>query len=129
MILFKTGAATKPDIKRYHRATKRMALTPTILFPNDLEDDTVVTVPNSSDVENMDVSMETGTSTSTTFTIANIQTLEQEVVRKDFVINKLTSEVHYLNLSEETFNDRPKMLAFYTGLESIDLFFINFRGN
>jgi len=99
------------------------------LFPNDLEDDTVVTVPNSSDVENMDVSMETGTSTSTTFTIANIQTLEQEVVRKDFVINKLTSEVHYLNLSEETFNDRPKMLAFYTGLESIDLFFINFRGN
>jgi hypothetical protein len=126
LILFKTyiGAATTPDIKQYHRATKRMALTPTILFPNDLEDDTVVTVPNSSDVENVDRSMETGTSTSRTMTIANIQTLEQEVVREDFVINKLTSEVNYLNLSEETFNGRPQMLAFYTGLESTDLFLL-----
>ncbi|CAI6375392.1 unnamed protein product [Macrosiphum euphorbiae] len=118
------GAATTPDINRYHRATKRMALTPTILFPNDLEDNTVVTVSNLSDVENMDISMETGTSTSTTMTMANIQTLEQEVVTKDFVINKLTSEVNYLNLSEETFNGRPKMLAFYTGLESMDLFLL-----
>lgn len=116
--------ATTPDIKRYHRATKQMALTPTILFPNDLEDNTVVTVPNLSDVENIDISMVTGTSTSTTMTMANIQTLEQEVVRKDFVINKLTSEVNYLNLSEETFNGRPKMLAFYTGLESMDLFLL-----
>jgi len=63
------------------------------LFPNDLEDDTVVTVPSFSDVENMDISMETETSTLTTITLANIQTLEQEVVRKDFVINKLTSEL------------------------------------
>lgn len=72
----------------------------------------------------MDVSMETGTSTSTTITMADIQTLEQEVIRKDFLINKLTSEVNYLNLSEETFNGRPKMLAFYTGLESMDLFLL-----
>eukprot|EP00102_Acyrthosiphon_pisum_P018937 XP_016656147.1 PREDICTED: uncharacterized protein LOC100160969 isoform X2 [Acyrthosiphon pisum] len=78
------GAATTPDIKRYHRATKQMALTPTILFPNDLENDTVVqssavvAVPNSNDGENMDVSKETGTSTSTTITMADIQTLEQE---------------------------------------------------
>jgi len=34
-----------------------MALTPTILFPNDLEDNTVVTVPNFSDVENMDITI------------------------------------------------------------------------
>jgi len=37
----------------------------------------------------MDVSMETGTSTLTIITMADIQTLEQEVVRKDVLITSL----------------------------------------
>lgn len=101
-----------------------MALTPTTLFPNNLEHDTVVTVAKSSDVEIIDMNMETGTSTSTTLTMDNIQTLEQDTVRLNSVINKLTSEGNYLNLREEAFINRPKMLAFYTGLENIDLFLL-----
>lgn len=101
-----------------------MALTPTILFPNDSELDTVVTVDKSNDVESMDMHMETGTLISTTMTMGNIQALEQEIVRMNFVINKLTSEVNYLNLNDKTFKTRPKMLAFYTGLENIELFLL-----
>jgi len=92
-----------------------MASTPTILFPNDLN--TIVAVANYNDLECMDISMETGTSISTTMTMADIQTLEQEVVKMNFQINKLTLDVYYLNLSEETFIGRPKMLLFYTGIE------------
>lgn len=81
---FQIDAATTPDIKRYQRACKRMVLTPTTLFPNDFEHDTVVTVVNSNDLESKEMSMKTGTSTSTTLTMANIQSLEQEVVRMNF---------------------------------------------
>eukprot|EP00102_Acyrthosiphon_pisum_P018936 XP_016656146.1 PREDICTED: uncharacterized protein LOC100160969 isoform X1 [Acyrthosiphon pisum] len=108
------GAATTPDIKRYHRATKQMALTPTILFPNDLENDTVVqssavvAVPNSNDGENMDVSKETGTSTSTTITMADIQTLEQEMEQSSTQIHQLQTFLYHFFLRKHIANKKAQ---------------------
>lgn len=67
--------------------------------------------------------METGISSSTYMTLENIQTLLHKVVRMNLLILKLTSKVHKINLNEETFHGRPKMLT-YTGLECIEHFIL-----
>ena len=55
-------------------------------------------------------------------TMIDIQMLQNDSVQNNLLIPKLKSEIDYLNLSEKTFENRPKMLTYYTGLESIQLF-------
>jgi len=55
-------------------------------------------------------------------TMIDIQTLQNDSVQNNLLIPKLKSEIDYLNLSKKTFENRPKMLTYYTGLESIQLF-------
>ena len=48
-------------------------------------------------------------------TMIDIQTLQNDSVQNNLLIPKLKSEIDYLNLSEKTFENRPKMLTIILG--------------
>jgi hypothetical protein len=50
----------------------------------------------------------------------DIQTLQNDSVQNNLLIPKLKSKIDYLNLSEKVVENRPKMLTYYTGLETFN---------
>ncbi|XP_060871942.1 uncharacterized protein LOC132946120 [Metopolophium dirhodum] len=115
--------ATTPAIKRYNRASRRMELKPTQLFPNTVQLNVVdssehsmsIDVPN--DILN-DGTEESGTACNTDLKLNDINELEN--LRDK--CSELQNQVDYFNLSEKTFIGREKMLTYYTGLESMAVF-------
>lgn len=62
----------------------------------------------------MDTRYQKASSSTSTMTDEDADKLQQESSHMDLEVNKPSKEVNYLNLSENTFEGRPKMLTYYS---------------